>query len=421
MPKIKEIRRAVITGLGALTPYGLGWQPFWNSIIKGKSCIGMIEAFDTSEFLVKIAGEIRNFNPTVFIDKREVKRMDPVSQYGLATSILALEDAKLEFPFISPVSERVAVIVGSGIGGFQTIEEEYRKLLERGPKAISPFTIPKIIPDITAGLISIKIKAEASNFAAVSACATSAHSIGMAFEVIRYGYADIAIAGGSEAAITPLAIAGFAAARALSRRNDEPRKASRPFDRDRDGFVMSEGAGIIILEELEHALARGAHIYAEILGLGMTADAYHITAPCPDGRGAARCMEQAIIGADLSIKDINYINAHGTSTFDGDISETNAIKLTFGDLADKVPISSIKSTLGHTLGAAGGLELIATCLTIEKGIIPATINLENPDPQCDLDHVPNVAREKEVEFALSNSFGFGGHNVCLVVGKYKGG
>ncbi|HDP69919.1 MAG TPA: beta-ketoacyl-[acyl-carrier-protein] synthase II [Actinobacteria bacterium] len=408
-------RRVVITGLGPIAPVGIGKEAFWKSLAEGKSGIGKITCFDTEGFGSRIAGEVDEFNPNDYLEAKEARRMDRFSQFAVASAKLALEDANLNIT--DSIAERVAVIVGSGIGGLKTLEDQHRILIEKGPQKISPFLVPMMITDLAAGNISIFFGAKGPNFCTVTACASSTHAIGEAFEVIKRGAADICIAGGAEAPITPLGIAGFCAARALSTRNDEPEKASRPFDAKRDGFVISEGAGIVILETLESAINRDAHIYAEIVGYGATGDAYHITAPAPDGEGAARAMREAIEESGMDYKQVDYINAHGTSTLLNDEFETLAIKKVFGEHAYSLTVSSTKSMTGHALGAAGGIEMIACALSIEKGVIPPTINYEYPDPKCDLNYVPNKAIEKKVMVAMSNSLGFGGHNASIMIRK----
>jgi len=415
------MRRVVITGMGALTPLGKNVNEFWNNLIEGKSGIRKIDRFDPSNLKTQIAGLLPpDFNPFDRLEKKEagvpINKLDRFSIYALYCSIEAVEDAKLYN--INP--DRVGVIIASGIGGIETLVNELKSAFDKGYDRVSPYLVPMMIPDMASGLISIKFGFKGPNFCTVSACSSSAHAIGEAFRLIKYGDADVILAGGSEAPIIPIAISGFNQIRALSTRNDEPQKASRPFDKLRDGFVMGEGAGIIVLEELEHALKRGAKIYAEIVGYGQSADAYHITAPCADGEGAVKCMINAIKDAKIDISQIDYINAHGTSTELNDKSETLAIKTVFKDYAYKIPISSTKSMIGHLLGAAGVVESIAVIKTIETGIIHPTINYEVPDPECDLDYVPNVKRIKEVKYALKNSFGFGGHNVSLVFKKYEG-
>jgi 3-oxoacyl-[acyl-carrier-protein] synthase II len=415
------VRRVVITGLGAITPLGQTVKETWENLVKGKSGVGYIDRFDTSNLPVKIAAQIRNFDPLKRLSQKEagvpIKKLDLFSIYALWAAEEAIEDsALLKGPF-DP--DRVGVIIASGIGGIETLEREIIVGYTKGYDRISPYLIPMMIPDMASGLIAIKYRFKGPNYCTVSACASSAHAIGDAFRLIRYGDADVMVVGGSEAPIIPTAVAGFSSMKALSTRNDEPEKASRPFDRDRDGFVMGEGAAVLVLEEYEHAMRRGAKIYAELVGYGATADAYHITAPCVDGEGAVKCMLRALEDAKLSPDEVDYINAHGTSTKLNDAVETLAIKKVFGERAYKIPVSSTKSMIGHLLGAAGAIEAVATIMTIHTGIIHPTINYENPDPECDLDYVPNEARKKEVNVAISNSFGFGGHNVCLVFKKFE--
>ena len=412
-------RRVVITGVGPVTPIGTGKENFWNNLIAGKSGIDIITRFDTTDVDVKIAGEVKDFDYAEYMDKKEGKRMDRVTHFAVAAAKLAVEDAKLDLASINQV--RAGVCVGSGIGGIETFVEQTTKYVEKGPSKISPFFIPMEIPNMPAGQISIALGFKGPNTAIVTACATGTNCIGDAFRTIQYGDADIMIAGGTEAAISPVAVAGFANMKALSTNNEHPEKASCPFDKKREGFVMGEGAGVIVLEELEHAKARGAHIYAEICGYGMTADAYHITAPDPSGEMPAACMQAAVDDAGLKPEAGDYINAHGTSTHRNDLNETLAAKKVFGEHAYKMAISSNKSMLGHLLGAAGGVEAIATVLTIENGVIPPTINYEDPDLEegLDLDYVPNVARKANVDVAISNSFGFGGHNATILFKKYK--
>ncbi|MDI6892438.1 MAG: beta-ketoacyl-ACP synthase II [Actinomycetota bacterium] len=408
-------RRVVITGLGPIAPVGIGKEAFWRSLIEGRSGITEISSFDASEFPSRIAGEVCDFDPADFIEPREIKRMDRFCHFAVAATKLALEDAALG---IEPsMAERVGVIVGVGIGGLKTLEEQHKVLLEKGPRRVSPFLVPMMISDLAAGYVSIFTGARGPNLCTVTACASSTHAIGEAYETIKRGAADICLTGGTEAAITPLGVAGFCAARALSTRNDEPTKASRPFDAKRDGFVIAEGAGIVVLETLENALARDAHVYAEIIGYGATGDAHHITAPAPDGEGAARAVQMALDEAGLPATAVDYINAHGTSTPYNDEFETAAIKKVFGKHAYELAISSTKSMTGHLLGATGAIELIACAMAIQTGIIPPTINLEYPDPLCDLNYIPNVAIKREVSVALSNSFGFGGHNATLLIRK----
>ncbi len=410
-------RRVVITGYGVISPIGIGADDFWNSLASGKSGISRVSTFDTSQFSTQIGAEVKNFQPEKYIDKKKIRKMDRFSQLAFAAAKIAIEDAKLDMKKEDPF--RVGVIVGSGIGGLSTVAAEHQVLLEKGPRRVSPFMIPMLITNIAAGEIAIAHNIKGPNYSLSSACATSNHTIGDALRLIHYGDADVIIAGGSEAAVTPLGLAGFCSARALSTRNDDPEHASRPFDKERDGFVMGEGAGIVILELLEHALSRGVTIHAELIGYGATNDAYHITAPSPDGQSAARAMSNALADGGVKPEEVDYINAHGTSTPLNDKVETFAIKKVFGDYAYKIPISSSKSMIGHLLGAAGVVELIATILSMEKEMLPPTINYEFPDPECDLDYVPNKARPKKINVALSNSLGFGGHNATLVVRKYK--
>lgn len=403
--------------MGVVTPVGIGLDDFWESLIHGRSGVGRITRFDPKGFRSQIAAEVKGFDPTLYIDEKDLKRMALFTQYACVASKMAIEDAGIEPEKLD--RKRVGVYIGSGIGGLDVIEEEHKRLLEDGPRRITPTFIPRLIIDIASGWVSILFGFKGPNMACVTACATGAHAIGEAYRIIEMGDADIMIAGGAEAAITPLALAGFSASRSLSTRNNEPERASRPFDLERDGFVIGEGAGIVVLESLDHAMARGAHIYAEIKGYGLTGDAYHLTAPSPDGEGAAMAIEMALKEAGLAKEDIGYINAHGTSTQLNDRCETDAIKKVFGKHAYKIPISSTKSMTGHMLGAAGGVELVATALTIERGKIHPTINYQTPDPRCDLDYVPNIAREVEVDAAISNSFGFGGHNAVLVLKRFK--
>jgi len=411
-------RRVVVTGMGLVIPIGIGVKTAWKNVCEGKSGIGLLTRFDTNGFETKISGEVKNFNPELYIDKKEIKKMDLFIQYSLAATKEALEDAQLAIT--AENSERIGVIVGTGLGGLPSIERYHKILLEKGPGRISPFFIPMLIANLASGHIAIQFGPKGPNTCVVTACATGGHCIGDAFRAIVYGDAEAMIAGGTEANITPLTMSGFNAMKALSTRNDEPEKASRPFEKNRDGFVVAEGAGILILEELQFALKRKAKIYGELIGYGYTGDAYHITAPSPDGDGAVRCMKMAIKDAGLKPEDIDYINAHGTSTPLNDLTETVAIKKVFGDHAKKVPISATKSMTGHLLGAAGSTEAIFTILAIQDGIMPPTINYEEPDPQCDLDYVPNVARRKPIKVAMSNAFGFGGTNATLVLKKFEG-
>ncbi|WP_239617095.1 beta-ketoacyl-ACP synthase II [Cohnella mopanensis] len=409
-------QRVVVTGMGVVTSLGSDLPTFWNNLLNGKSGISLIEAFDTTEYTTKIAAEIKNFDPSLYIDKKESRKMDRFVQFGVVASKLALEDAKLVIGENAD-AERVGVVVGSGIGGLGTWEDQHTLLMEKGPRRVSPFFIPMMIANMASGQVSMSTGAKGPNSAAVSACATGTHSIGDSYKMIQRGDADVMICGGAEATIRPIGMAGFCAMRAMSTRNDEPEKASRPFDVDRDGFVMGEGAGVLILESLEHAQQRGAHIYAEIIGYGMSGDAHHMTDPDPDG--AARCMKKALKDAGIEPETVNYINAHGTSTGIGDKSESTAIKKAFGDHAYKLAVSSTKSMTGHLLGAAGGVEAVILGLTLQNGIIPPTANLDNQDPELDLDYVPNKPREADVQVALSNSFGFGGHNATIIMRKFE--
>ncbi|MBM7564577.1 beta-ketoacyl-ACP synthase II [Paenibacillus sacheonensis] len=410
-------QRVVVTGMGVMTSLGSELETFWGNLMEGKSGVSLVEAFDVSEYPTRIAAEIKNFNPEDYeIDKKEARRMDRFVQFAVVASQLAVKDAGIHIG--SDVdAERVGVMIGSGIGGLGTWEDQHNILLEKGPKRVSPFFIPMMIANMASGQVSMATGAKGPNSTAVTACATGTHSIGDSYKLIQRGDADLMICGGAEATIRPTGMAGFCSMRAMSTRNDEPHKASRPFDTDRDGFVMGEGSGVLVLESLEHAQQRGAHIYAEIVGYGMSGDAHHMTEPDPDG--AARCMVKALRDGGLEPTQIDYINAHGTSTPVGDRSETTAIKKTFGDHAYKLAVSSTKSMTGHLLGAAGGVEAVILGLTLQNGIIPPTINLDNPDPECDLDYVPNVPRKADVQYALSNSFGFGGHNATIVMKKYE--
>jgi 3-oxoacyl-[acyl-carrier-protein] synthase II len=410
-------RRVVVTGLGLISPLGVGVEKSWGAMLRGRSGVRRITHFDASAYATRIAGEVDGFNPEDYIEPKEVKKMDRFIHFGVAASSMAVEDSGLKIDEHN--APRVGVYVGSGMGGLPAIEHYHKVLLEKGPRRITPFFIPMLIINLAAGQISIKFGAKGPNSAPATACATGSHAIGDAFKVIQRGDADAMIAGGTESCITPTGIGGFNAMKALSTRNDEPEKASRPFDRDRDGFIMGEGSGIMIIEELEHAMARKAKIYAEIVGYGLTGDAYHITSPAPGGEGAARCMAMALKDAGMSPPDVDYINAHGTSTKYGDELETQAIKTVFKEHAYKVAISSTKSMTGHLLGAAGGVEAVICALSIHNGILLPTINLDNPDPECDLDYVPNTARKADIRTALSNSFGFGGTNACLLFKKFS--
>ena len=408
-------RRVVVTGLGVLAPNGNTVDEFWDALTNGRSGIGPITRFDASQHKVRIAGEVKNFDPTVALDKKEARRNDPFVHYGVYVATQAAAHAGLDMSRVNP--ERVGVIFGSGVGGLGTLSEQLTILDSKGPDRISPFLIPMMISDMSAGMISIKLGAKGPNYTTVSACSSAGHAIGDAARKIQYGDADVMVTGGTEAAVTPISVAGFAASRALALRNDEPQRASRPFDAERNGFVLGEGAGAIVLEELEHAKARGAEIIGEFKGLGFTADAYHITDMAPAGEGGARAMRLAIQEAGLNPQDIGYVNAHGTSTPIGDLQETAAIKSVFTDGVGSLAISSTKSMTGHLLGAAGAIESIACILALKNSVLPPTINYENPDPDCDLDYVPNEAREKVVDYVLNNSFGFGGHNAALVFGR----
>jgi 3-oxoacyl-[acyl-carrier-protein] synthase II len=412
-----DSRRVVVTGLGALTPVGNTAEEFWSSLLHGRSGIGPITRFDATGFPTRIAGEVRNFDPLDFVDKKEARRLDPYLQYAVAGAALAVQDAGLDTGKLD--ATRFGVMIGSGIGGITTLLENHKTLLERGPDRVSPFFIPMLIINMASGLVSMRFGAKGPNSSVVTACATGNHAIGDAFKIIQRGDADIMIAGGAEAIILPLTIAGFCAVKAMTTRNDEPEKASRPFDAERDGFVCSEGAGIVVLESREHALRRDARIYAEIRGYGMSGDAHHMTAPDPEGDGATRSMAAALRDAAVSPCDVGYVNAHGTSTPYNDKFETMAIKRVFGDHARRLAVSSTKSMTGHLLGAAGGIEAIATVLALHHGVLPPTINYEHPDPECDLDYVPNQARKQDVEFAASNAFGFGGTNATLIFGKHR--
>jgi len=412
-----EDRRVVITGIGVVSPVGNDLDSFWSNIKAGKSGIGQIESMDTTDYDCKIAGEVRDFEPKSFYkNPKDARRSDRYTHLAMAASKMAINDSGIDADGLD--RDRIGVMVGSGIGGLGTLEKQHQVLLERSPSRVSPFLIPMMISNIASGLISMDYGFAGPNMVIVTACATSNHNVGEAWRMIKFGDADAFVAGGAEASISKMGLSGFANMRALSSRNDDPQAASRPFDVDRDGFVMGEGAGVVVVEEMEHAKRRGATIYAELLGYGVSADAYHMTSPHPEGIGAARCMDMSLKHAKLNAEDVSYVNAHGTSTGLGDICETKAIKRTFGDHAkDGLVVSSTKSMTGHLLGAAGGVELAACVMAIKDGIVPPTINLDNPDPECDLDYVPKVAREMEVKNAVSNSFGFGGHNASLVVGK----
>jgi len=409
-------KRVVITGMGAITPLGNGVEAFWNGIKEGKSGIDRIDRFDVEKFDVHFAGQVNDFKPEDYMERKEAKRMDRFTQFAMAATTMAVKDAELNMEKVDPL--RVGVIIGTGIGGLETLEAQGRVLIEKGPSRISPLLVPMMIANMAAGQISIALGAKGINSTVVTACASATNAIAEAFKAIRCGDADVIITGGSEAPITPLALAGFCSMKALSTRNEDPKSACRPFDADRDGFVMGEGAGILIVESLEHAIKRDAQILAEIVGYGLTADAYHITAPAPEGEGAARAMKQALQIAGITPDAVDYINAHGTSTPYNDKYETAAIKSVFGDHAYRMSVSSTKSMTGHLLGAAGGIEAIALVKTILHQFLPPTINYTTPDPECDLDYVPNQGRSAKVEYAMSNSFGFGGQNACILLKKY---
>jgi|ERR1017187_221165 3-oxoacyl-[acyl-carrier-protein] synthase II len=412
-------RRVVITGLGVVTPVGNTVETFWKNLTEGRSGIRKIQAFDTSDYDCQIAGEVRDFDPKNFFNNfKDARRTDRFAQLAMAAAKMAVQDSGLELDRVN--RDRFGVLVSSGIGGLKTLEDQHNILMNKGPSRVSPFTIPMLISNMASGLISMEFGLRGPNMCIVTACATSNNAIGESWRMIKFGDADAFLAGGCEASIVSIGLAGFSAMKALSRRNDEPERASRPFDRDRDGFVMSEGAGVVVVEELEHAKARGAKIYCELSGYGLSADAYHITAPPENGEGAVRAIKLALEHARVSPEKVDYINAHATSTDIGDICETRAIKTVFGDYAHKVSISSTKSMTGHCLGGAGAVEMAACALAIRDGVIPPTINLENPDPECDLDYTPNVAREKKVRVAVNNSFGFGGHNATLVATEFTG-
>src|SRR6184192_3218329 len=411
-------RRVVITGIGVITPVGNDLETFWTSLKQGKSGIGKITAFDVSNYDCQIAGEVRNFDPkTVFKNPKDVRRTDRFVHLAMAAAKMSIQDSGVDLEKVN--RDRFGTIISSGIGGLKTLEDQFSVLMNKGPQRVSAFTIPMLISNMASGVISMEFGLRGPNMCIVTACATSNNSIGESWRMIKFGDADIFVAGGSEASIVELGLAGFSSMRALSKRNDQPERASRPFDRDRDGFVMSEGAGVCVVEELEHAKKRGAKIYCEITGYGVTADAHHMTAPPEDGEGAARAMKLALDHAKISPGDVDYINAHATSTGLGDISETKAIKMAFGDQT-KVSISATKSMTGHLLGGAGAMEMAACALAIRDGVIPPTINLENPDPLCDLDYTANQAKEKKVRVIMNNSFGFGGHNATLVATKFEG-
>ncbi|WP_172194412.1 beta-ketoacyl-ACP synthase II [Saccharibacillus qingshengii] len=413
---MEQQHRVVVTGMGVVTSLGKDVETFWNSLLAGKSGISKIESFDVSEYPTQIAAEIHDFNPEDYVERKEARKMDRYVQFAYAASTQALQDSGLKIGD-TVEAERIGVIVGSGIGGLGTWEDQFTILMQKGPKRVSPFFIPMMIANMGSGDVSIKLGAKGPNTSVVTACATGTHSIGDSFKLIARGDADAMICGGAEATIRPTGLAGFCAMRAMSTRNDDPSRASRPFDKDRDGFIMGEGAGVFVLESLEHAQARGAHIYAEVVGYGLSADAHHMTDPDPDG--AARCMKMALKSANLQPEDLDYINAHGTSTPAGDLSETKAVKMALGDHAYKVAVSSTKSMTGHLLGAAGGVEAVICALSLDNQIMAPTINIENQDEACDLDYVPNTARKADLKVVMSNSFGFGGHNASVILKKFE--
>ncbi|MDI6873423.1 beta-ketoacyl-ACP synthase II [Candidatus Solincola sp.] len=417
-------RRVVITGMGPVTSLGMCLSSFWNALKEGRSGISTITSFDPRGLPSRIAGEVSDFDPQAFMDGKTAQRLDRFCQFAVAAARLALDDAGLpegrELEEAGVEDHRAAVVVGSGIGGMSTLESQHRVMLERGYARVSPFTIPMIIPNMAAGVLGMVLGFRGPNLCTVTACAAGAHALGVGFQLVAGGWADLCLAGGVEASVTPLSVASFCSMRALSTRNHDPEGASRPFDADRDGFVIAEGAGLLVLESLEGALERGARVYAELAGFGMSCDAYHMTAPDPESRGAALCMEEALRSAKMRPEEVGYINAHGTSTPYNDRAETLAIKKVFGELAYRIPVSSTKSMTGHLLGAAGGVEAIATVMALHEGVLPPTINLENPDPECDLDYVPGESRPAEARAALSNSFGFGGHNACLAFRAWEG-
>ncbi len=409
-------RRVVVTGIGLVTPLGNTAATNWDNLLAGRSGIGPISRFDAAAFPVRFAGEVRGFDPAAYIEKKDIKKMDPFTHYAVAAAQMALDDAQLKMAALP--AERVGVLMGVGMGGIATIEEQLHNFFESGLKKVTPFFIPRLIANMAPGQIAMRVGAKGVNYATTSACASGGHAIGEAYRLVRFGFQDVMFAGGAEAPVTPMGVGGFAVMRALSTRNEEPQRASRPFDRERDGFVIAEGAGVLVLESLDHALGRDARIYAELAGYGANADAYHITMPAPEGAGAARCMQLALEDSEIDPLGVNYINAHGTSTPYNDVNETQAIKRVFGEHAARIAVSSTKSMTGHTLGAAGAIEAAYTVLTLHHGIIPPTINYEHPDPECDLDYVPNQARRAPVGVALSNSFGFGGANACLAFRRH---
>ncbi|MEL6580449.1 MAG: beta-ketoacyl-ACP synthase II [Cyanobacteria bacterium J06621_12] len=413
----RQNKRVVITGLGAITPIGNNLADYWDGLLQGRNGVGAITLFDASQHACQIAAEVKDFDPHQYLERKDAKRMDRFSQFGVCASKQAIADAKFEINELN--ADRIGVLIGTGVGGLRTMEIQNENLITKGPRKVSPFTIPMMISNMAAGLTAIHTGAKGPNSCTVTACAAGSHAIGDAFRLVQGGYADAMLCGGAEAAITPLSFAGFCSAKAVSTRNEDPLHASRPFDRDRDGFVMGEGSGILLLEELEHALARGAKIYAEMVGYGMTCDAYHMTSPVPGGQGAAKAIELALADGGLTPDQVDYINAHGTSTQANDSNETKAIKKALGARASQIVVSSTKSMTGHLLGGSGGIEAVATTMAIANDRVPPTINLENPDPECDLDYIANSSREHQVNVALSNSFGFGGHNVTLALKKYS--
>ena len=413
-------RKVVITGIGVVTPIGKDLASFWDSLKNGRSGVDRISSFDTTDYDTKIAGEVKDFDATPFFSNpKDIRRTDRFVQFAMAASKMAMADSGVDLGKVDLT--RFGTIVGSGIGGLQTLCDQHTILMNKGPRRVSPFMIPMMISNMASGLVSMEFGLAGPNFSTTSACATACHAVGEAWRMIAHGEADIFLCGGAEATVVPIGVAGFASMKALSTRNDEPQRASRPFDKDRDGFVMGEGAGVLVIEELEHAKRRGARIYAELAGYGLSADAYHMTSPLPEGEGAARCMNMALEKSGVRPEEVDYVNAHGTSTGLGDVCETKAIKAVFGDHAKNgLMVSSTKSMTGHLLGAAGSVELAACILALTQGIVPPTINLDDPDPECDLDYVPKVAREKKVRVALNNSFGFGGHNATLVAKAFEG-
>lgn len=410
------MKRVVITGLGAITPIGIGKENFWNSLLEGKSGIGYITKFDAENHDAKIAAEVKDFNPTDFLDKKEAKRMDRMAQFAVVGAKLALEDGEINLDSLN--RDRIGAIIGSGIGGIDTLENEVIKYTEKGPSRVSPLFIPMMIANMAAGQVSMNFGLKGASMTITTACASATHAIGESFRMIKYGTHDMVVTGGTEASITPVAVAGFCSMKALSTNNDDPSKACRPFDKNRDGFIMGEGSGILVLEELEHALKRGAKIYAEVVGYGATSDAFHITQPDPEARGASNAMRIALEEGNVNPEDIGYINAHGTSTYFNDKLETLAIKTVFKEHAYKINISSTKSMTGHLLGAAGGIEAIATAMALKEGKVPPTINYETPDEECDLNYTPNKFVERDITYAMSNSLGFGGHNGSILLKKY---